>query len=57
MSRQVVARQMTTEITNAVADDGPHDTDAEQIVAGERGIALFATGLVPRGLRTSARAT
>jgi hypothetical protein len=29
----------------------------QQIVAGERGIALFSTGLVRRGLRVTARAT
>jgi hypothetical protein len=31
--------------------------DAEQIFAGERGVALFATGLVRRRLRAAARAT
>jgi hypothetical protein len=30
---------------------------AEQIVAGERGIAPFSTGFVRRGLRATARAT
>jgi hypothetical protein len=30
---------------------------AEQIVAGERGIAHFSTNLVRRGLRVTARAT
>jgi hypothetical protein len=31
--------------------------DAEQLVAGERGIASFSTSLVWRGLRVAARAT
>ena len=30
---------------------------AQQFVAGERGIALFSTGSVRRGLRATARAT
>jgi hypothetical protein len=30
---------------------------AQQFVAGERGIALFSTSLVRRGLRATARAT
>jgi hypothetical protein len=35
----------------------PSTAAAEQIVAGERGIALFSTGLVRRGFCVTARAT
>jgi hypothetical protein len=33
------------------------NNDAEQFVAGERGIALLSTSLVRRGLHVTARAT
>jgi hypothetical protein len=34
-----------------------NNSAAEQLVAGERGIAPFATGFVRRGLNVTARAT
>ena len=49
-------REVTTEITNAMADDGcPRDTDAEQSLAADGAIACFSSSLIPSAWMLIAR--